>query len=228
MKRLAIVAALVVLAACSGGDSSSGTTTSTTLFTGMGFGGGVGNSGSSSSGSSGGSDGDATSGDSSGSGSGSVEEGYCATGTYELDGANLWEQVSAASPEGGRAEVLSGSVTLELRDDLTAELSMNSWTFRLFFPGQSDTVLATQNGGMSGTWAVDEDGVHTVSFGSDGITGTFLLETAQGSFPVPSGTETLVPLVDVEMFARCGVDVVVLPVVDQQLGATIEWVFDRE
>lgn len=225
MKRLVVIAVLVALTACSGGDSSSGTTTSTTLFTGMGFGGGVGNSGSSSSGSSNDSSASATPGDA--SGSASVEEGYCATGTYELDGAYLWEQVSAASPEGGSAEILSGSVTLELRDNLSATLSMNEWTFRLFFPGESDTVLATQVGVMSGTWSVDGDGVHTVSFESDDITGTFLLETAQGSFPVPSGAETLAPLSDVEMFARCGVDFVILPVVDQQLNTTIEWVFDR-
>lgn len=227
MKRLVIVIALAALAACSGGDESSGTTTSTTLFTGMGFGGGVGNSGSSSSGSSDGSDEGATSGSSSGSGSGSVEEGYCVTGTYELDATYLWEQVMAASPEGGDAEVVSGSVTLDLRDDSSAVLSMNDWTFRLFYPGESDTVLATQTGSMDGSWSVDGDGNHSITFSSDDITGSFFLETAQGSFPVPSGVDNLTLPVDFEMFARCGVDFVVLPVEDQQLVTVIEWVFDR-
>ena len=227
MKRLVIVIALAALAACSGGDESSGTTTSTTLFTGMGFGGGVANSGSSSSGSSDGSDEGGTSGSSSGSGSGSVEEGFCATGTYELDATYLWEQVMAASPEGGDAEVVSGSVTLDLRDDSSAVLSMNDWTFRLFYPGESDTVLATQTGSMDGSWSVDGDGRHSITFSSDDITGSFFLETAQGSFPVPSGVDNLTVPVDFEMFARCGVDFVVLPVEDQQLGVIIEWTFDR-
>jgi hypothetical protein len=227
MKRVISVVALGLLAACSGGDSSAGTTTSTTLLGGYGIGGGGGSSsdfGSSPSGSE--SDDGSLSGDATG-GSASVEEGYCATGTYELDAVYLWAQISAVSPEGGEAEVVSGDVTLQLRDDLSAVLSMNDWTFRLYFPGQADTVLATQTGEMTGTWAVDEDGLHTISFDTDSITGTFVLETAQGSMPVPAGTETIVPPVGLELLAQCGVGEVVVPVQDQQLQTTIDWIFAR-
>lgn len=226
MKRLAVVALLGLLAACSG-DDAAGTTTSTTLLYGTGVvGGGGGGSSSSGSSGSGSSDDGSSSGVGSG-GSGSVESGYCATGRYELDGADLWAQISDASPEGGSAEVISGSVSLELRDDLTATLSMNAWTFRLYFDGEVDTVLATQNGQMLGTWAVDDGGRHSIGFDSENVTGVFLLETAQGSFPVPSGLQTVVVPIGVPMFARCDVDFVVIPVLDQQLGVTIEWIFDR-
>lgn len=228
VKGLATLTLAGLLAACGGGgDSSVGTTTTTTLIGGYGVGGGVmSGSGSSSSSNNADSDDGSMSGDDSG-GAGSVEEGFCATGTYELDATYLWEQVMAASPEGGDAEVVSGSVTLELRDDSSAVLSMNDWTFRLFYPGESDTVLATQTGSMDGSWSVDGDGNHSITFSSDDISGSFFLETAQGSFPVPSGVDNLTVPVDFEMFARCGVDLVVLPVEDQQLATVIEWVFDR-
>jgi hypothetical protein len=225
-KRSLIVAALLVVAACSGGDSSSGTTTSTTSFSVYGDGGGTFGGSTGSTGTSSPADSDEVTVSASGvGGSVSVEEGLCATGTYELDSEDLWAQVIAASGEGG-AEMVSGSVSLELADDLTARLVWNAWTFRLYFPGESETVLGTQVGEMIGSWAVDDDGAHSIRFDTDTTSSSFLLETAGGQIPVPPG-DTSKPPVDIQLFARCGVDAVVLVVPDAETLAEMAWTFYR-
>ena len=153
-------------------------------------------------------------------------DGTCAVGRYELDGADLFEQVAAASG-GGAAEMVAALPILELREDDTADLSMDGWTFRLSFPGESDTVLATQSGGLTGTWSVDDEGAHTLSFTSDTVSAQFVLETASGPIPVPQGMGATVPPPTVPFEVDCADGYVVLAAEDQQLGVTINWMFDR-
>lgn len=159
-------------------------------------------------------------------GTATVEEGYCATGTYDLDGAALWAQVAAASAEGGAGQVVSGGVVLDLRADLTALIDFQNWTFRLQFPGESDTVLGVQTGQLTGTWSVDDQGAHTVELLTDTVAATFTLETAQGPIPVPAG-DKLVPVGTLDMLADCRTTEVVLLANDVALGTTIEWTFVR-
>lgn len=153
-------------------------------------------------------------------------EGSCAVGRYELDGAYLFEQIAAASGGGG-AEMVDALPILELRDDFSAELSMEGWMFRLSFPGESDTVLATQSGGLTGTWSVDDEGAHTLAFTSDTVSVQYLLETATGSFPVPHGMDAPLPQPSVPFEVDCADGYVVLEAEDQQLGVTVYWMFDR-
>ena len=153
-------------------------------------------------------------------------EGSCAVGRYELDGAYLFEQIAAASGGGG-AEMVDALPILELRDDSSAELSMEGWMFRLSFPGESDTVLATQSGGLTGTWSVDGEGAHTLAFTSDTVSVQYLLETATGSFPVPQGMDAPLPPPSVPFEVDCADGYVVLAAEDQQLGITVYWMFDR-
>jgi hypothetical protein len=159
-------------------------------------------------------------------GRGTVVEGYCATGTYDLDGAALWADVAAASGEGGSGEVVSGAVVLDLRADLTAVIDYQSWTFRLRFPGQGETVLGVQTGQLTGTWSVDDQGAHTIDLVTDTVEATFVLETAQGSVPVPAG-QKLAPLGTFDLLADCRSPDVALVADDVALGATIEWSFVR-
>ena len=150
----------------------------------------------------------------------------CAVGRYELDGDYLFEQTAAASG-GGAAEMVAALPILELRDDSSAELSMEGWTFRLSFPGESDTVLATQSGGLTGTWSADDEGVHTLTFTSDTVLARYVLETATGSFPVPQGMGAPLPPPSVPFEVDCADGFVVLAAEDQQLGITVYWMFDR-
>jgi hypothetical protein len=150
----------------------------------------------------------------------------CVVGTYRLDGDHLFDQVIAASGGGG-AEMVGGAVVLEMRDDRSAEIVMDGWSFRLSFPGGTDTVLATQSGGLTGTWDVDDDGRPVVIFATQDVTGSFVLETASGPFPVPSGMEVPAPPTEVPLAVDCTDGEVVLPVEDVQIGVTLLWRFGR-
>jgi hypothetical protein len=153
-------------------------------------------------------------------------DGSCVLGTYELDAEYMFDQIIAASG-GGDAETVTGAVMLEVRDDGTLRIDMDGWSFRLFFPGETDTVLSTQSGGLTGIWAVDADGIHTVTFTASDGSGTFVLETAAGSIPVPSGMDIWTIPSDIPLVLDCADDYVVMQVEDSQLGIVVDWVFDR-
>jgi hypothetical protein len=153
-------------------------------------------------------------------------DGSCVLGTYELDAEYMFDQIIAASG-GGDAVTVTGAVILEVRDDGTLRIDMDGWSFRLFFPGETDTVLSTQTGGLTGIWEVDADGIHLVTFTASDGSGTFVLETAAGSIPVPSGMDIWTIPSDIPLVLDCANDYVVMQVEDSQLGIVVDWVFDR-
>lgn len=228
LRVLATVAAVGSLAAACGGSDAEVTdasTTTTSVFTSgvYGGGGGVASGGGSAGGGSTGSTmvPDTVTGVAAGDGDGS-----CVLGTYELDAEYMFDQIIAASG-GGDALTVTGAVMLEVSDDGTLGINLDGWSFRLFFPGETDTVLSTQSGSLTGIWEVDADGNHTVTFTGSDTSGTFVLETAAGSIPVPSGMDIWTIPSDIPLVLDCADDRLVMQVQDSQLGIVVDWVFDR-
>jgi hypothetical protein len=157
----------------------------------------------------------------------------CLVGQYELDGADLLKQVSAASSEGGSGQVVSGAMVLDLRADGTLQVDNQAWTFRLSFPDESDTVLGTQTGSITGTWGAVEPadvgsstGDYWVDLVTDSVTASFVLETASGSIPVPAG-DALSATGRFPLLGYCSEPLVIIPLPDTMTGAVIDWTFTR-
>lgn len=115
----------------------------------------------------------------------------CAAGTYGIIDAEFWANAALAGGEGGAGTSIGGDLRLELGADGSAAMVLDNWTFRLSFPGQSETMRGVNTGDVTGSWTRSDDGLQfTVS--SDNVTASFMLESAAGAMAVPGG-ESLMP-----------------------------------
>jgi hypothetical protein len=68
---------------------------------------------------------------------------------------------------------------------------LDDWTFRLSFPGQSETVRGVNTGDVTGSWSRSDDGLQFTA-SRDAVSASFTFESAAGSMAVPGG-ESLMP-----------------------------------
>jgi hypothetical protein len=115
----------------------------------------------------------------------------CAAGTYGIIDREFWANAVLAGGEGGAGTSIGGDLRLELGADGSAAMVLDDWTFRLSFPGQSETVRGVNTGDVTGSWSRSDDGLQFTA-SRDAVSASFTLESAAGSMAVPGG-ESLMP-----------------------------------